>query len=224
MPETELPFYLLPGMAPNYPVYSRLLPLLPNTRVVTYRTPARGDTLVSYARRMAKQFPSRSIIIGTSFGGVLAQEICRSIQPLACILISTIKHPSELPPQLKLCRIMGGENCVAMLQLLGTLASVFPRALSTNVTIAARGHLGDAASWRYWAMRAILDWRPTSTPIQSPLLHLHGSEDATFPVRYTQPCAVVPGGKHALPVSNPEETAHAILGFVNRIGIQDDSG
>lgn len=76
-----LPIYLLPGMTSDYPVYSRLTPLLQNARIVDFIDPKVNESLTSYARRMAEQFPPLCFIAGVSFGGILALEISRIVQP-----------------------------------------------------------------------------------------------------------------------------------------------
>jgi len=49
------------------------------------------------------------------------------------------------------------------------------------------------------------------------LLQVHGSADKTFPIRYVNPDVTVMGGRHALTISHPKETASAILAFMGQI-------
>jgi pimeloyl-ACP methyl ester carboxylesterase len=207
---------LIPGMTAEYPVFSRLLPLLPNATVVNFIPPEEGESLVDYAARMAAQFPRESYIVGVSFGGIVALEVSRIVRPHGCILISSIRSPNQLPPWLRLWRTLGGRNSARMLRAAGQCAGLIPRSICTHATLRVRQLAGAEGSWHCWATSTVLDWRPDPAPFVFPLLQIHGAEDATFPLRYVQPDVVVPGGRHALPVTHPQEVARAILTFCER--------
>jgi pimeloyl-ACP methyl ester carboxylesterase len=208
-----LPIYLLPGMTSDYPVYSRLTPLLQNARIVDFIDPKINESLTSYARRMAEQFPPLCYIAGVSFGGILALEISRIVQPAGCILIASVTGPDELPPWFRVWRRLGGRNCSSILNIIGNAAAIVPKSIRTSSTIRATKLSGVAGAWHRWATSAVLDWNPDPLPISSPLLHIHGDADSTFPIRYTKPNVVVANGRHSLPISHPVETANAIHAF-----------
>lgn len=203
---------LLPGMTQQYPVYHRLLPLLPSARVVPFIEPQPDESLHAYAHRMAPQFSRDCFIGGVSFGGILAQEISRIIQPQGCIVIASIQHPSQLPPRLRMLRTLGGRRTDRLLRATGRLAESVPTRVRTPSTARLRKLSGDAGRWHRWATGAVLDWQPP-TSMNVPLTHIHGDADTTFPVSYTTADTIISGGKHALPVSHPEETAAAIRRF-----------
>jgi pimeloyl-ACP methyl ester carboxylesterase len=210
--DDTLPIYLLPGMTPQYPVYSRLLPLLPNAQVVPFIEPEPNESLTDYAKRMAPQFPDRCFIGGVSFGGILAQEISRIVHPAGCIVIASIQRPSQLPPWLRLWRLLGGRHASRVLNAVGSSAKCVPTSIRTSSTARLTKLSGDSGKWHRWATSAVLDWSP-STPIAAPILHIHGDADTTFPVRYTKPDIVIQHGRHALPMSHPIETANVINDF-----------
>src|SRR4051812_10554360 len=111
--------YLLPGMSADFPVYTRLAPLLPNATIVSFIEPHSNESLTSYAERMAATFHADSYIAGVSFGGILALEISRIIRPKGCILIASIRRPDQLPPWFRVWRSIGGRNCSKVLRLIG---------------------------------------------------------------------------------------------------------
>lgn len=111
--------YLLPGMTADYPVYSRVMPLLANAALVPFIEPRAAESLNSYATRMADSFHPDAYIVGVSFGGVLAVEISRIIRPKGCIIVSSIRNPRQMPPWFRWSRILGGQNSVRLLRLLG---------------------------------------------------------------------------------------------------------
>lgn len=214
MIHASLPICLLPGMTPHFPVYSKLLPLLPNARVVPFIEPKPDESLPSYAVRIASQFPDPCFLGGVSFGGMVAQEIARVMRPAGCIVIASIRAPSQLPPWLRLCRVLGGRSASRLLSSAGEFARYVPAPMRTSATMRLTEFSGTSGEWHRWATSVLLDWTP-STPIESPVLHIHGDADTTFPVRYTDPDLVIPNGRHALPVSHPNEVAEAIRRFIH---------
>lgn len=201
-------------MTKEFPVYARLLPLLSNAIVVDFPSPQPRDSLIAYVERMAHSVPANSFVAGISFGGIVALEIARIICPLGCILISSIRHPNELPPWFRICRALGGRRCSAAMKIIGRLAKCVPRSVSTTSTLRATKLAGPSGSWHRWATAAVLDWHPEPGSCMCPILQIHGSADSTFPIRYTHPDISIPGGVHALPVSHPRETAAAIRTFI----------
>lgn len=211
------PLFLLPGMAANFPVFDRLKPLLRNPVEVSYPTPEPSESVRGYASRMANQLPAGCFIAGVSFGGILALEISRILQPLGCILISSIRGPNQMPPWYRGARVMGGRNCARLLGFACRSARSMPRWLRTQPTLLATQRANYSSRWYQWAIAAILDWRPESQPTSFSLCQIHGDADTTFPIQYVRPDVVIRGGRHALPVSHPTETAQAILAFTQQV-------
>jgi pimeloyl-ACP methyl ester carboxylesterase len=210
----SIPIYLIPGMTSDYPVYSRILPLLPSAVVIDFIQPNPRETLVSYASRMASQLPSNSFIGGVSFGGIVALEVARILRPRGCILISSIRHPSELPPWFRIGRLLGGRCCSFFLGMIGSAAAMLPKSVCTSTTIRATKLAGLDGRWYRWATSAVVDWKPELAFDGCPVLQIHGTADTTFPIRYTHPDIIVPDGRHALPISHPAETVKAIRAFI----------
>ena len=202
--------YLLPGMNSHYPVYSRLLPLVENVKVVDFIEPEPRESLPSYAERMSCYFDTAAYIGGVSFGGILAQEISRIIKPRGCLLISTIVGPHQLPPSVRGFRAIGRRTYSNAHKLLCRSASFVPRRIRTSATYRIGRLAGENGNWQRWATGAILDWNPDVGSIPVPTLQIHGDADRTFPINLTTPDIIVPTGRHALPVSHPEEVAAAI--------------
>ena len=204
-------------MTADYPVYSRLTPLLPNATIINFIDPKPNESLTAYAERMADRFPKQCYIAGVSFGGILALEISRIVQPAGCILISSVSSPNELPPWFRVWRSLGGRNCSRILNVIGNSAVLVPKSLRTSSTMRATKLSGAAGAWHRWATSAVLDWNPAAEPISSLCLHIHGDADKTSPTQYTNPDIIVPNGRHDLPISHPVSTANAIHAFIKSV-------
>ena len=212
VPDT-LPIYLIPGMTAEYPVFSRLVPLLPNAILSEFIAPEPDESIIHYASRMAGQFTPQSYIAGVSFGGIIALEISRILRPRGCILISSVRYPRQMPPWFRMWRTFGSRHCSRFLHLAGAAAALVPRSVSTSSTLRATKLSGAGGAWHRWATSAVIGWQPSSEPIGCPVLQIHGNADTTFPIRFVRPEVAVQGGQHALPVSHPNETANAIRAF-----------
>jgi pimeloyl-ACP methyl ester carboxylesterase len=204
-------------MTADYPVFSRLMPLLPNAIVVAFLDPAPDESLTEYAARMAEQFSPQCFIVGVSFGGIVALELSRVLKPRGCVLISSVRGPHQFPPWLRVCRLLGGRNCGRLLRTFGDTAALVPNRIRTTSTARATKLSGVRGAWHRWATSAVLDWKPDAqeTTLSSPTLQIHGDADTTFPIKYVDPDVVVSNGRHALPISHPHDTANAIVAFTN---------
>lgn len=48
-----------------------------------------------------------------------------------------------------------------------------------------------------WAIHALITWRRPQLPKETCVVHIHGSHDQTFPIKYIlEPKMVIPDGKH----------------------------
>jgi pimeloyl-ACP methyl ester carboxylesterase len=207
------PIYLLSGMTPEFPIFVRLAPLLPNSHPVEFIVPKTHERLTEYSARLAEHLDPQSYIVGTSFGGIIALEISRILRPKGCILISSIRDPNQLPPWFRIWRKLGPGNCSKLLQLIGHSARLVPKTVCTHSTMRVRKLAGNKGKWYRWATSAVLEWQPTSDHVDFPVLQIHGTADATFPIRYTKPDISVPNATHSLPISHPNEVANAIVAF-----------
>jgi pimeloyl-ACP methyl ester carboxylesterase len=215
MASLDTKILLIPGMTAEYPVFSRLAPLLPAARIISFVAPQRAESLRSYARRMASGLSGDCFLVGVSFGGIVALEMAQFVQPRGCVLISSVRGPHQLPPWFRALRFIGARRYERVLRLLGKAAELAPDRLRTASTLRATKLAGDKGAWHRWATASVLDWQPESESSLCPVWQIHGDADTTFPIRYVEPDVVIRGGPHTLPISHPKETATAIRSFIS---------
>lgn len=204
--------YLLPGMTPEYPIFSRLTPLLPESEIVTYLPPRPRESLGSYCVRMAEHMTADAVLVGVSFGGIVALEISRVLKPRGCILISSIRDPRQLPPWFRVLGRIDPRTMSALIEMVGKLASVLPKKLSTRSVLRLRKLYGESGAWHRWATSLVLGWRPK--PFDFPIMQIHGDRDYTFPIRYVSADVCIKGAAHSLLVTHPQAAADAVLPFI----------
>ena len=187
------PLILLPGRNGKTSLYARLRPRFPELVTPEWIEPLVDEPLANYAQRMAEtlhpQLSEGCVLGGTSFGGMVAHEMAPALGLNSCLLISTVRGPSELPANLQALRAhtQAGE---AGFEGVPLLKNRFAR-------------------WTAWA---ILTWElsPAAQSVQT--WHLHGDLDSTFPIGNVHPDEIVPGGGHVLPMTHPD----AVEGFLRR--------
>jgi len=174
--------------------------------------PQKNESLSNYARRFSSLIKNDDafILIGLSFGGMLASEIARLRRPMKTIIISSLASSNELPWYFKQAGKLGLHKAVPMTFLkAGTViknimgvASKEDKAIIYNYAKTA-----DPGMVR-WSLHAIVNWdQPDRLP---GIVHLHGSSDRMLPLRYTHPDFVIKGGGHLM-IFNKADEVNKIL-------------
>ena len=64
-----------------------------------------------------------TIVSGVSFGGIVARELASSINAKACILISSVRSPDELPPWFRVFRALRPRTAEMGMSTIGVMSS-----------------------------------------------------------------------------------------------------
>jgi len=168
--------------------------------------PLKNESLQAYAKRFSELIKEpRFILIGLSFGGMLASEIAKIKQPEKLILISSISRSTELPwyyrtaGKLRLHRIIP-VNLMKTVSILKRLVSDETGEVKAVLRDYARH--ADAGLIR-WSLQAIVNWRHTE---RIPgIIHIHGDRDRLLPVKYTNPDYIIRGGDHLMVLNKADE-------------------
>ena len=91
---------LIPGLGVDERLF-KYLTLAPEIKqtVIQWIAPLPNEKLGHYASRLLAQVPvtDNLILLGVSFGGILAIELAKLLKPTLVIIISSIKNCHELP-------------------------------------------------------------------------------------------------------------------------------
>ena len=201
----------------------QLLQLDPNrfeTVVLNWLPPRKQESLPDYAARMAMQIPfgpAPILLVGVSFGGMVAVEIAKIRPSAQLILISSLKTADELPSYL---RWLGKTGIHHYLPLGWAKAWRQPLAWLFGAETARQKRLlaeiirnADVAFVK-WAFTAIVNWQ-NKTVVQN-LTHLHGHRDKLFPLPYIQSPVVVYRGEHLIIFSAADQISAYITREANR--------
>ncbi|MDY8137224.1 alpha/beta hydrolase [Aquimarina sp. 2201CG5-10] len=194
--------YFVPGMAADVSIFEYIE--LPKDTFKTYtipwKIPEKKESMEMYAKRMCEEIRHENcILIGVSFGGVMAQEMSKYLKIKKLIIISSVKNKYELPKRMKLARKTGAyrllptsivskiENWekLAFGDFAKKRAKMYQRYLSVN-------------DKRYldWAIEKMVCWDQEKASEE--LIHIHGDKDIVFPISNIKNCITVDGGTHVM--------------------------
>lgn len=183
--------------------------------------PDHNESIDAYAQRMFEFIPATSgkrIIIGHSFGGMIAQEIA-AIHPIdQIILISSIKSRRELPPFFKwsstlgLYKILTVSLCTRSVKFWGK-AHDYTETADIDLFIRMVSRYSD--QYLQWALKTLGNWKKPDVPTHTSIQHIHGTLDKTFPFKYIQnPDKVVDQASHIMLYKSPVQINQFISSFI----------
>jgi pimeloyl-ACP methyl ester carboxylesterase len=194
---------------------------------IDWLSPEKRESLEEYALRLKEEFmPDDAIIVGLSFGGMLATEIAKKHPDIKSILISSAKTKYELPSIYRTGKYF-------------PLHQWSPHSLQKWFMMRIRWMFGvnrieaqkiyadiirnSDPAFNQWAIDAILDWENSEVP--SNVIHIHGTHDKILPYKNVQSHYAVKKGGHLMVM----EQADILSEFLNNIienkepGLQESS-
>ena len=230
MIDNENPLVLISGLAAGEKIFLRQVEAFKNVLTVPWLDVAPKETLDEYAERLAKMIASRigrgtpCYVAGLSLGGMLAPMVASHLNVKACILIASIRKPSEFPNRHRLfyhlCRYLTPVTTTAHFFLKNVLFFLMPfiRRYRSPERVVILEQVRDCKS-RLFArqLRMLFTWALDPSSWRSdherdirerydfPVYHIHGGKDRVLPASRTTPDQIIPDGRHVLPLYCAEE-------------------
>jgi pimeloyl-ACP methyl ester carboxylesterase len=170
-------------------------------------TPLPDENFQDYAKRFSQAIKQDEefILIGLSFGGMLASELAKITSPKKVIIISSLSSYQELPWYFKLAGKLGIHRIIS--------PSVYKRATIMNRFMGAGNKEMKSIVYSYvnnidpafirWSLNVIVHWSHTER--LSEMIHIHGSNDHLLPYRYVKADYMVKGGGHLMVMNRADE-------------------
>ena len=207
--------YFISGLGADKKAFQRIkLPTGYEPVYLDWIIPEKKESLTDYARRFSSLIDDDSfVLIGLSFGGMLACELARLRNPTKTIIISSIPTSDELPWYFKRAGRMGLHKYVPV-KLLG--AATMLKNMFGTISREDKALIYNYAKFMdtnlvRWSLHAILNWEQHER--LPGVVHVHGSRDFMLPLRYTRPDYIVKDGGHLI-VFNKAEEVNKILNEV----------
>ncbi|MCF6167612.1 YqiA/YcfP family alpha/beta fold hydrolase [Lutibacter sp.] len=215
MKDSKIHIYFVPGLAASPKIFEFLQFSETKFKLhfLEWLIPlSEHESIQDYSRRMADLITeSNPVIVGVSFGGIIAQEMSKHLNTKKVIIISSVKTSNELPKRLKIVQKT-------------KVYKLFPTKVITNIEEFTMYAFGEKAKnkvelykkylsvrnsdYLNWAIYNVLHWNQTK-PIEN-LLHIHGTDDNIFPIKHIKNCIAVKNGTHVM-ILNKAKTISKII-------------
>ena len=209
--------YLLSGLGADGTVFQYLDFEGVEVEYMEWLPPLPKETLPAYAKRMTQKITTpHPILVGLSFGGMVAMEIAKQIPVKKLILISSAKERKELPwfyrfsAKLKLQKIL---PYTLIKRTNGFTYWLFGATSAHEKALLKEIFRKTPTTFLKWAINAILTWK--NTEIYTHILHIHGDKDRILPYKNVKDTLCITGGGHSMIVNKAHEITPLINKFLN---------
>ena len=209
-----IPLVMLPGLGSDGTLFARQRKAFGDEAIVVpdWPTPHDDEPLHLYAKRFAErigpELPRKYALVGVSFGGFVAQEMLRFLEPkpAVCLLLSSARTSDAVPTWAAMLGKLAALPPLSAMAMFHRLAAVpFAKlnggddeAVAIFRDMAKRG---DPKLFQ-WSIRRIAEWEgpPAIAGDGSvcPVYEIHGADDPVLRCVPELADQVVSGGKHLI--------------------------
>ncbi len=216
---SKIPIYFVPGLAAGKEIFNHLS--LPQDRfditIIEWIIPFENESLTQYAQRMAAFVTApNAVLVGVSFGGVVAQEMSAFLKLHKLIIISSVKTKYEMPKRmhivsaLRLYKLLPIDFIVSTPDL--TKFAVGPKSkkrlqlYNTYLTMRNKYYLR-------WAVKQMLSWDREKAV--KGIKHIHGDKDVVFPLKNIKHSEIIKRGTHVMILFKAEAVTRKLIEIIN---------
>lgn len=199
----KIPVYFVPGLAAGPMIFEYIK--LPEdrfeTHILEWLIPEKNESLKDYTKRMAEGIMHEDpVLIGVSFGGLIVQEMGAFVKARRIIIISSAKSNKEFPRRMWLARKTKLYKVfpTRMMQNVDKIRKIVPgkNLITRRLDLYEKFLSVRDKKYLDWAFEKVIEW-DRSEPDPS-VIHIHGTADGVFPVRYIKNYIPVKGGTHIM--------------------------
>jgi pimeloyl-ACP methyl ester carboxylesterase len=205
--------YLISGLGADERVYSKINFGDNNVTFIPWLIPDENETIEEYALRLSKKITlSNPILIGVSFGGMMAIEIAKIIAIEKIIIVSSAKHKNEIPFYFKIAGKLGLHKIInARILAKSNLITnkFFSLRTAEDKKLVASMIKDTNIGLLQWSIDKIVHLK--NEYVHKNLTHIHGTADRILPFRFVQPDVVIEGGAHLMIVNKSAEVQEKIM-------------
>lgn len=208
MPTKEI--YLLSGLGADQRVFDFLE--LSNFKqiYIEWIEPLPKESIENYAQRLSAQIKTiNPVLIGVSFGGMMAVEIGKLIPTEKIILISSAKTRADIPSYYKIIGFLRVHWLVpvAILKNVNALTYWFFGVSDTKEKKLLREIIKETnGKFLVWAIDQIPNWKNRDSVPNT--ISIHGTNDKLLPIRSSE--YKVQDGGHLMIITKAEEVSKKV--------------
>lgn len=202
--------FLISGLGADRRVFDFLDLSAYSCHYISWIDPLQDESIERYSARLSEQIESPNpILIGVSFGGMIAVEIGKQIKTEKIILISSARTRSEIPWYTRLTGMLNLHKLASAswLKKPGQMLFYFFGVKHAEEKALLAQIVRDTNSdFLTWAIDKIARWKNISVPDNT--LLIHGSDDRLFP--FNKGDITIPQGGHFMIVNKGEEISNHV--------------
>jgi len=204
--------YVLSGLGADERAFSRMDWGDLEVHYIPWLSVKRGDDFQEYVQRLAAFITDEKfILLGLSFGGMMAQEVAKLKKPEKLILLSSFKGHWEFPCYYRMALAMKLDRLCHphLLKKLGRLAQWFFGTKLKKEDGKMLKRIMDETDPHFiaWALNQIGNWKGNKT---IPSISIHGNHDRLIPIQYVQTDYIIQAGGHFMVWNQAEEISRLI--------------
>ncbi len=203
--------YAFPGLGADKRLYRYQLQKF-DIKVLEWLNPHQHETLQEYLSRYINQINQNQpfVLMGVSFGGIVAVELSHKINPVKTILISSARTSLELPFFVKYFRYFP--------------IHLLPNAFFTNLGFLVRPFFSIKEkkhkklfndmlrsmppNFMKWALYQIVHWKRDE--VNKKIIQIHGTKDLVIPC-HTNKDYIINGGGHLMVMEKVENIEKILI-------------
>lgn len=199
--------YILSGLGADERVFQKLDFSGFSITFIKWIIPQEQETIENYAKQLIDQITTtRPILIGLSFGGIMAVEIAKQVETEKVILIASAKTKKEIPFYYRIAgflrlhkimptRLLKSSNFITN-WFFGT-TSTFEKQLLKQILI------DTDPSFLKWAIDKIARW--TNQTQTKNIFHIYGTSDRILPFKFVKCNYTIKNGGHLMTLNKVDE-------------------
>jgi pimeloyl-ACP methyl ester carboxylesterase len=205
--------YCISGLGADFRIFEKLNIQRATLHPIQWEVPSAEDTLATYANKLSTQIVHpNAILLGVSFGGMLATEISKIVDVQKTIIVSSCKQRNELPlflrtaGKLRLHKafpfwLVARSNAISKL--------IFDTRSQAEALMLKRIMLQQSdLTFLKRSVHMILNWQATQAPEN--IIHIHGKKDRLLTPFGIRPKYWISNGGHFM-IWNEAEQISTII-------------
>ena len=180
--------YFFSGLGADERVFQYVDLSFCNPIFIKWNLPFENESIENYTARLTEQIKDENpILIGVSFGGMIAVEIAKLIKTEKVILISSAKTKHEIPSYYQFAGAINANKIIptAFVQKLKTINYFLFGVSSTKEKELLNNIIQNTnPEFLNWAIDKIVNWKNEIIPENT--IHIHGNADRILPFRFVK--------------------------------------
>lgn len=183
---------------------------------VSWVEPLKNERIEDYARRLIAPYQTRKpVLVGLSFGGIVAIEVSKHIAFERILLLSSVKHHREIPWYMRIVGRLGLHRLIppTFLKGAGTVHYwLFGLKTQEEKELLDGFLMQSSIGYLRWAIGCVLTWKNVHIP--SPIVHIHGEADRILPLCFIRADNIIKDGGHFMVFDHPQDVNNVIRSYL----------